>query len=172
MNSSFFSEEQQHLQKSTTNLEDLIKIKMNARESQQFPTQNPYDLPPTHYPKNTERLTMDPYSIPGYIPPNTDDYIANYALENEKQNSYYLQKQKIKNGFFNIYQKLANKIIILSLFFFAFQLSSINTFIIQNFTFANIIDESGNLNTNGLILKSVLFGLIYYLYYIFFTDNE
>jgi hypothetical protein len=154
---------------STTRLEDLLQMK---KQQPHFPTQNPYDLPPSHYPKDIEQLTSDPYAIPSYIPPHNEDFISQQAYQNDRQNLQYLQRQNFKNGIFNIYQQLANKIAILSLFFFAFQMNTVNNFIISNLSFVELTDANGTFNNYGMAIKSIIFATLYSAYNYLFANNE
>lgn len=157
---------------STTRLEDLLQMKKQQHNQPQFPTQNPYDLPPSHYPKDIEQLTSDPYTIPSYIPPHNEDFISQQAYQNDRQNLQYLQRQNFKNGIFNIYQQLANKIAILSLFFFAFQMNTVNNFIISNLSFVELTDTNGTFNNYGMAIKSIIFATLYSAYNYLFANNE
>jgi hypothetical protein len=49
-----------------------------------------------------------------------------------------------------------------AILYFFFQLPVVNTMIFKRFSFLSIYGEDGNFNFNGLLLKSLLFGNIFY----------
>ena len=52
--------------------------------------------------------------------------------------------------------------ILVGLLFLLFQLPLIDRMIFQRLSFLNIHNSDGNYNTNGILLRSVLFGLMFY----------
>ena len=54
--------------------------------------------------------------------------------------------------------------IFVALLFFIFHMPIVNTYIFRKFAFLSIYDTDGNFNTYGLLLKSALFGFIYYFF--------
>jgi hypothetical protein len=52
--------------------------------------------------------------------------------------------------------------IFVGILFFFFQLPIINKMIFKKFSFLSLHDADGNFNIYGLLLKSILFGGIYY----------
>ena len=51
--------------------------------------------------------------------------------------------------------------IFIAILFFFYQLPIVNTFL-KRFSFLSIYNPDGNFNLNGLILKSMMFGSMYY----------
>jgi len=50
-----------------------------------------------------------------------------------------------------------------AILFFLFQTSAFRKLIWNHFTFLPILNSDGNINVNGIIFKSVLFGLVFYI---------
>jgi hypothetical protein len=79
----------------------------------------------------------------------------------DKNYKEYQQKKKEKNQLDNIITEFQTPIFVAILFFF-FQLPIINKLLFKKFNFLSLHDADGNFNFYGLLLKSILFGGIYY----------
>lgn len=114
-------------------------------------------------PMNTSNLTHDLNIQPNYIPPpqtnGQDDYIKNYEETSDIINDY---NNSIENT--NRLDDLYNEIqipILLAVLYFLFQLPIFRKYLFTYFPI--LFSKDGNLNINGYLFMSVLFGIFYYL---------
>jgi hypothetical protein len=121
-------------------------------------------LPSRDIPLNTSGLTHDISVQPNYIPPpilkkDQTDYINNYEKTSDMINEY---NYKVENN--NRLDDLYNEIqvpLLLSVLYFLFQLPVFRKYL---FTYLPVLfSKDGNLNFNGYIFMSALFGIFYYL---------
>lgn len=117
-------------------------------------------LPSRDIPQDNIHITQDEQIKPNYIPNEAiDDYIKNTETKNEiiEENN-----KKEKNNSF--YDKLYNNIhipLLISLLYFLSTLPIINRAIYK--FLPNLFKKDGNNNLIGHIIKSILFGLVYYI---------
>jgi len=117
-------------------------------------------LPSRDIPMNTTNIVNDPCIQPGYIPPTQQtNYIETDITNEEIINNYNKNKQKM-NTIDEIYYEYQTPILLIILYFL-FQLPFIRKFLFAYLPF--LFNMDGNLNLNGNIFKSVLFGIIYYI---------
>jgi hypothetical protein len=121
-------------------------------------------LPSRDIPLNTSGLTHDISVQPNYIPPpiqnqGQQDYINNYEKTSDMINEY---NYKVENN--NRLDDMYNEIqvpLLLSVLYFLFQLPVFRKYL---FTYLPVLfSKDGNLNFNGYIFMSALFGIFYYL---------
>jgi hypothetical protein len=115
------------------------------------------------------------------IPIDTTDY-----LQDEQVQANYISKAKLSSDFVREYEdltdkklekheqkkyreKMIDKIIveiqtpvIIALLFFVFQSPFVNSFLFKRFSVFSLYNSDGNINFYGLILKSILFGMLFY----------
>lgn len=127
----------------------------------QMPTQR---LPSRDIPRDATGYLHDEQVQANYIPQKnvSSDYVRDYEDMTEKNRIEYERKKKQENRFDMILTELQTPIFIAVLFFF-FQLPSVNSYIFKNLAFLAIYDIDGNFNFNGLLLKSLVFGSLYYI---------
>ena len=117
-------------------------------------------LPSRDIPQDNVHITQDEQIKPNYIPNEAiDDYIKNTETKNEiiEENN-----KKEKNNSF--YDKLYNNIhtpLLISLLYFLSTLPIINRAIYK--FLPNLFKKDGNNNLIGHIIKSILFGIVYYI---------
>jgi hypothetical protein len=112
---------------------------------------------------DTTMYQQDIQIKPNYIPKSniSIDYVRDSEDMTEQNYIEYQRKKKEKNQLDNIITEFQTPIFVAILFFF-FQLPVINKMIFKKFNFLSLHDADGNFNFYGLLLKSVLFGGIYY----------
>lgn len=140
--------------------DDVNKIVSGVQEASQ---QNLTGLPSRDIPREYGNVTMDEQvSNPNYIPQpkgNNQDYIgdgSNYET--------LLKQQHIdSNSKNNIYENIDNlqTPIIIGILFFIFQLPFVKKLLKKYAKFVFL--EDGNISTIGMLFKSLLFGLSYYI---------
>lgn len=121
-------------------------------------------LPSRDIPLNTSGLTHDMSVQPNYIPPpiqnqGQQDYINNYEKTSDMINEY---NYKVENN--NRLDDMYNEIqvpLLLSVLYFLFQLPVFRKYLFTYLPF--LFSKDGNLNFNGYIFMSALFGIFYYL---------
>jgi len=120
-------------------------------------------IPSRDIPHDTTMYQQDVQIKPNYIPKSniSSDYVRDSEDMTEKNYKEYQQKKKEKNQLDNILTEFQIPIFVGILFFF-FQLPIINKMIFKKFSFLSLHDSDGNFNIYGLLLKSILFGGIYY----------
>jgi hypothetical protein len=118
-------------------------------------------LPSRDIPMNTTNLSNDPYVQPNYVPMhnNNMDYIRNYETPEDIIDNYsrITQRQSTLDEMYNEIQTP----LLLAVLYFLFQLP----FFKKNlFTYFPILfSNDGNLNINGFLFMSILYGLLFYL---------
>ena len=121
-------------------------------------------LPPRDFPKNQDFYNLDEKIQANYIPPSpplNNDFMRKYEEEKEKEWKKNIEKKRKSNRIDDVIEKTQIPFIV-AILFFIFQLPIINNLIFKRFAFLSIYNADGNFNMYGLILKSVLFGIIFH----------
>jgi hypothetical protein len=119
-------------------------------------------LPSRDIPQDTASLVQDEQVKPNYIPKAR--YEEDYVRKQEDMTERNLREYETKNKRERKMDVLLNEIqtpIFIAILFFFFQLPIVNIFF-KKFSFLSIYNQDGNFNFNGLLLKSVMFGSMYY----------
>lgn len=121
-------------------------------------------LPSRDIPQTPSNYVQDEQVKPNYIPKAnvSSDYVRDYEDMTEKNRIEYEKKKKENNKLDNIINEFQTPVFIAILFFF-FQLPMVNRIIFKKLSFLALHDADGNFNFNGLFMKSVLFGSVYYM---------
>jgi len=117
-------------------------------------------LPSRDIPMNTNNITTDPYIQPNYVPPPPmhSDYIKNYEDTSDMVDKYNKNAQRM-NSLDDMYNEIQTPLL-LAVLYFLFQLPFFRKFLFTYFPV--LFSNDGNLNINGFLFSSVLFGLIFY----------
>jgi hypothetical protein len=119
-------------------------------------------LPSRDIPQNTTVITQDPQIQPNYIPPPKPqqvDYINNAEQPEDMINNYNMNALR-NNSLDEMYNEIQTPLLLGALFFL-FQLPFFKKFLFSYFPV--LFSSDGNLNLNGFLFNSVLFGLMFYL---------
>ena len=118
-------------------------------------------LPSRDIPMNTNGITTDPYVQPNYVPEvtNQPDYIKNYETNEDMINNYNKKAQNA-DSLDEMYNEIQTPLL-LAVLYFLFQLPFFRKNLYTYFPVLFSID--GNLNINGFLFTSILFGLIFYM---------
>ena len=111
---------------------------------------------------NTQPIMNDNQVQPNYIPQEnkpTEDYINNYADENEMMMRKYKEDNR-KDSLEILFEEFKIPLFI-SLLFFIFQLPFLKKNLIKYIPFAFLSD--GNYNLNGYFISGFLFGVTFYI---------
>lgn len=118
------------------------------------------NLPSRDIPIDPNLVNNDPTTKPNYVPQtNNTDYIQNNMNIND-----LINEDNIKNNNESNIELLIKELqipIIISLLFFIFQMPIFKKYIKNTFSF--IVNKDGNLNINGYIFNSILFGTAFYI---------
>jgi len=121
-------------------------------------------LPSRDIPMTTSNLTHDMSIQPNFIPPlpqtqSQNDYINNYQQTGDIINEYNSNLER-SNTLDDMYNEIQVPIL-LAVLYFLFQLPFFRKFLFSYFPV--LFSKDGNLNINGYIFMSSLFGILYYL---------
>ena len=118
-------------------------------------------LPSRDIPMTTSGISTDPQVIPNFVPPpppQHTDYIKNFEQPSDMVNDYNRSKQ-INSSLDNMYNEIQTPLL-LAVLYFLFQLPFFRKFLFSYFPV--LFSNDGNLNINGFMFSSVLFGLTFY----------
>lgn len=112
-------------------------------------------LPSRDIPQDTTDYTQDNAIKANYIPKSNT-----YSIEDEERDIHeYERKRQAERTQDTIITKIQEPIMI-AILYFIFQMSIVNRFIYKYLGALGIHTEDGNVNSYGMILKSVVFGTI------------
>jgi hypothetical protein len=114
-------------------------------------------------PMTTTGHSNDPEVRPNYIPPpppQNMDYIQNYEQPSNMVNTYGKNIQN-NNSLDDMYNEIQTPLLI-GILYFLFQLPFFRKFLFGYFPI--LFSSDGNLNINGFLFTSILFGLIFYFF--------
>jgi hypothetical protein len=113
-------------------------------------------LPSRDIPRN---IIQDPNIQANYIAPNNNKYIDENETNDEIEENYN-NILKSTNSIDTLYDEIQIPLLIIVIYFI-FQLPIFKTTLFKYFPI--LCNKDGNININGLIFTSLLFGIIYYI---------
>jgi len=119
-------------------------------------------LPSRDIPFNPIAHSNDAQIQPNYVPPppqNNMDYIKEYETSDDIINSYNSNKYR-QNSLDEMYNEIQIPLL-LAVLYFLFQLPYFRKFLFNYFPI--LFSNDGNLNINGFLFSSILFGLLFYI---------
>jgi hypothetical protein len=155
----------QNIQPNTNSINlDQTTINQIVNGLQQASVSGATQLPSRDIPMTTNNLTNDMSIQPNFIPPlpqtqSQNDYINNYQETNDIINEYNSNIDR-SNTLDDMYNEIQVPIL-LAVLYFLFQLPFFRKFLFSYFPV--LFSKDGNLNINGYIFMSSLFGILYYL---------
>lgn len=137
---------------------------LSQEEQMMLNNLKPQRLPSRDIPMDTTTYQQDEQIMPTYIPKSKQqtDYVRDYEHVNEKKIEEHERKKNRAISVDDLIDEIQIPICI-GILFLLFNLSFSNTLIIKYFAFMGIVTSDGNLNFNGSVLKSVMFGLAFYV---------
>jgi hypothetical protein len=120
-------------------------------------------LPSRDIPMTTTGLSNDPQIQPNYVPPppqNSQDYIKDYEQTSDMVYKYN-QGLNRQNSLDDTYNEIQTPLL-LAVLYFLFQLPFLRKILFTYFPV--LFSNDGNLNINGFLFTSILFGLLFYLF--------
>ena len=111
-------------------------------------------------PMNTSGHNIDPNIQPNYVPapPQNMDYIKDYEQTSDMINNYNNNTQR-QNSLDDMYNDIQTPLLF-AVLYFLFQLPFFRKFLFGYFPV--LFSNDGNLNINGFLFTSALFGLMFY----------
>jgi len=136
-----------------------------TQQQQQYTVEDlpPQRLPSRDIPMNVSEYQHDDRTQVNHVPKVklTSDYIREYELANEDKLREHREKKYRQETAHDTISELQTPILI-GVLYFMFQMPIVNTLLRKYLSFANIYNEDGNFSFTGLIMKSVLFGALFY----------
>jgi len=120
-------------------------------------------LPSRDIPMDQSGYQQDEEIQPNYIPRAklTSDYVKDYEdVTNTSIRQH--ENRKAKTSMVDRILSDLQTPIVVALIFFIFQMPMMTTMLYRNFSFLSVYNPDGNVNFYGMILKSVLFGSVFY----------
>jgi hypothetical protein len=118
-------------------------------------------LPSRDIPINTNGISNDPYVQPNYVPlppqPH-EDYIKNYEDTSDMVDNYN-KNARVQSSLDEMYNEIQTPLL-LAVLYFLFQLPFFRKFLYRYLPF--LFSNDGNLNLNGFLFTSILFGIIFH----------
>jgi len=121
-------------------------------------------LPSRDIPQDTMRHIQDEQVRPNYIPPtpkNMDDFVKEYEAKMSHKLAEYEKEKANESKADRAFDKYRGPIVA-AVLFFILHMPIVNTAVFKRFSFLSIYNEDGNFNFYGLILKSAVFGCVYW----------
>ena len=143
---------------------DQTTINQIVNGLQQASVTGSTQLPSRDIPMNTNNISIDPGVQPNFVPPPPPqdhiDYIKNYNEGVNIEEPYGYKSMKNVDSLDEMYNEIQTPLL-LSVLFFLFQLPIFRKYLFRYFPV--LFSNDGNLNINGYLFISILFGLFYYL---------
>jgi len=155
--------QQQVNQNAVPNLSlDQTTINQIVSGIQQASISGATQLPSRDIPMTTTGLSNDPQIQPNYVPPsqNNVDYIKNYEEASDMIDNYS-KNMNNQNSLDEMYNEIQTPLL-LAVLYFLFQLPFFRKFLYSYLP--ALFSNDGNLNINGFLFTSVLFGLTFYTF--------
>jgi hypothetical protein len=144
---------------------DQMTINQIVSGLQQASSTGATQLPSRDIAMTTNNITQDPYIQPNYIPPppQTQSQMLDYTQPNEDPDDIvenYNSNKKYSDSLDDMYSEIQTPLLIAALYFL-FQLPFFRKYLLSYFPILFSMD--GNLNINGFLFMSALFGIMFYL---------
>jgi hypothetical protein len=138
-------------------------VSLSEEQKHQLLAMQPQRLPSRDIPRETLEYTQDEEVQANYIPRRqiSKDYVRDYEDMTERNVREHERKKKAQESTNDFTDRVQIPIFI-AILYLVFQLPIINTLIFKKFSWFAIYDVDGNFNLYGLLLKSALFGGVFY----------
>ena len=142
---------------------DQSTINMIVSGLQQASSTGATQLPSRDIPMTTNNIMQDAQTQPNYVPQPMQGMHMNYIDDYERNEDIlrnYAKNSRRTDSLDDMYNEIQIPLLI-GVLYFLFQLPVFRKYLLQFFPVLFSVD--GNLNINGYIFTSVLFGLFYYM---------
>lgn len=145
--------------------EPMMNQQLSQAQIMQLQQQQPQHLPSRDIPQDPTVYSNDEEVQPNYVPKPKKhvDFVSEEEIMTERNLREYEARLKKENKMDMLLTEIQIPLFI-AILYFVFQLPVVNTFLLKYFSFLSIYDVDGNFNLIGLILKSILFGNVYYMF--------
>lgn len=98
-----------------------------------------------------------------YIPKSkhTIDYIGEYEKTDKKLEKH--EQEKHRERLIDVLFTEIQTPILIAILFFSFQMPILNMIFTKYLSILNLQNDDGNMNINGMVLKSIFFGILFYV---------
>ena len=123
-----------------------------------------HQLPSRDIPHDTTSYYQDSEITANYIPTskNASDFVKEYEETYRQKEMNVKTREKAVRSIDDLLVEFRTTIIV-ALLFLLFQSPAFHNAVLKHFAILNVYSADGNLNVNGLLLKSVAFGASFYL---------
>ena len=144
---------------------DQMTINQRVSGLHQASSTGATQLPSRDIAMTTNNIVQDPHIQPNYIPPppQTQNQMLDYTQPNEDPEDIvenYNSNKKYSDSLDEMYSEIQTPLLIAALYFL-FQLPFFRKYLLSYFPILFSMD--GNLNINGFLFMSALFGILFYL---------
>jgi hypothetical protein len=144
---------------------DQMTINQIVSGLQQASSTGATQLPSRDIAMTTNNIMQDPHVQPNYIPPppQMQSQMLDYTQPNEDPDDIvenYNSNKKYSESLDDMYSEIQTPLLIAALYFL-FQLPFFRKYLLSYFPILFSMD--GNLNINGFLFMSALFGIMFYL---------
>ena len=145
---------------------DQMTINQIVSGLQQASSTGATQLPSRDIAMTTNNIMQDPHVQPNYIPPppmQNQNQMLDYTQPNEDPDDIvenYNSNKKYSDSLDDMYSEIQTPLLIAALYFL-FQLPFFRKYLLSYFPILFSMD--GNLNINGYLFMSALFGILFYL---------
>jgi hypothetical protein len=146
---------------------DQMTINQIVSGLQQASSTGATQLPSRDIAMTTNNIMQDPHVQPNYIPPppqmQSQNQMLDYTQANEGPDDIvenYNSNKKYSDSLDEMYSEIQTPLLIAALYFL-FQLPFFRKYLLSYFPILFSMD--GNLNINGFLFMSALFGILFYL---------
>jgi hypothetical protein len=144
---------------------DQMTINQIVSGLQQASSTGATQLPSRDIAMTTNNIMQDPHVQPNYIPPppQMQNQMLDYTQANEGPDDIvenYNNNKKYSDSLDDMYSEIQTPLLIAALYFL-FQLPFFRKYLLSYFPVLFSMD--GNLNINGFLFMSALFGILFYL---------
>ena len=117
-------------------------------------------LPSRDIPQSMEPITNDPQQNINYVPQEEKYNLEIEETEDQVLNNYNYKKQN--ENWYEDYYDIFQTPILVAILFFLFQIPVVKKTFVNNLPF--VVNGDGNMNLNGMLIYSFLFGSIFFLF--------
>ena len=120
-------------------------------------------LPSRDIPMNPSDITQDEQATPNYIQKKVhfDDYVKEHSDFSKEQFDTHERGKEDARFWYTLLGELQVPIFV-GVIYFIFQMPVLNQYLFKKLSFLSIYNEDGNFNFYGLLLKSMMFSIIYF----------
>ena len=138
---------------------------VQQQQQQHHPSQQ-QRLPNRDIPQDQTYLVQDPEVLANYIQPisesgrKTAEYMRQYDEATNSKIEAHKKEKESKSRVDKLVEDGQIPILV-AMLFFIFHMPIVDSYLMKSFSFLSIHDLDGNFNLNGLIMRSVAFGILY-----------